>query len=346
MSHLSATSTRPNYTRNDADNSPGDWQSELAQAISDPAELCRLLRLPVELAEAAVGASREFPLWVPLPFLSRMRRGDPHDPLLLQVLPQAAELAVVSGFGPDPLGESTSMPEKGLLWKYQGRILLVATGSCAVHCRFCFRRHFPFSGGDCSEIPWEQILHRVKIERSIHEVILSGGDPLTLPDDKIAYIIKQVAGIPHISRVRIHSRMPIMIPNRITDKLLAGLCGTRLPVIMVVQINHPAEIDEPVAAALGRLVDAGIPVLSQGVLLRGVNDRLEILAALYERLADLRVMPYYLHQLDCVAGAARFEVPVAEGIALIRQLRARLPGYAVPRYVRETCGGECKEVLA
>jgi EF-P beta-lysylation protein EpmB len=324
---------------------PADWQTELARAIGDPAELCRLLCLPAEMAAAAVGASREFPLWVPRPFLSRICPGDPHDPLLLQVLPQAAELAAVPGFVPDPLGESTSMLEKGLLWKYQGRILLVATGSCAVHCRFCFRRHFPFSSGNCSKTSWEQILPRVRTEPSIHEVILSGGDPLTLPDDKIAYIIEQLDDISHIRRVRIHSRLPIMIPNRITNELLAVLRGSRLPVIMVVHINHPSEIDNLVAAALGRLVDTGIPVLSQGVLLRGVNDRLEILAALYERLADLRVMPYYLHQLDPVAGAAHFEVPAAEGIALIRQLRARLPGYAVPRYVRETRNGMSKEIL-
>ncbi len=295
---------------------PADWQSEIARAISDPVELCRLLDLPAELAKAAVEASRGFPLWVPRPFLSRMRPGDPHDPLLMQVLPQAAELAAVPGFEPDPLGESTSMPEKGLLWKYRGRILIVATGSCAVHCRFCFRRHFPFSRGGCNEISWERIFDRVKNEPSIHEVILSGGDPLTLSDDEIDVILAQLAEISHLRRLRFHSRLPLMIPNRITDKFVAGLRGNRLSVIMVAHINHPAEIDDCVSAALGLLIDGGIPVLSQGVLLRGINDRVEILAALYERLADLRVMPYYLHQLDPVAGASHFEVPVEEGVAL------------------------------
>jgi L-lysine 2,3-aminomutase len=325
---------------------PADWQTELARAVRDPRELCLLLTLPAELAEGAVQAAADFSLCVPRPYLRRMRSGDPRDPLFLQVFPQAAELVSAPGFERDPLGESLSMPEKNLLWKYQGRILVVAADRCAVHCRFCFRRHFPYSGGDCGGVPWESIQERVRNDPSVHEVILSGGDPLMLPDEEIGSIIHRFGEIPHVGRVRIHSRLPIMIPHRINERLLAVLRDSRLAVIMVVHVNHPAEIDDAVAAALGRLVDAGIPVLSQGVLLRGVNDRVETLVALYERLADLRVMPYYLHQLDRVAGAAHFEVPIDEGIALVRQLRARLPGYAVPRYVRETCGGECKEVLA
>jgi EF-P beta-lysylation protein EpmB len=330
---------------------PADWQTELARSIRDPRELCRLLRLPTETAEKAVRAGKEFCLCVPRPFLSRMHAGDPSDPLLIQVLPQAAEAAEVPGFGTDPLGESFIMPEKGLLWKYRGRILVVATGMCAVHCRFCFRRHFPFSnGGDESEmhendICWEPILARLKKEPSIHEVILSGGDPLALKDSQIAQIVEELEKISHVQRIRIHTRLPIMIPNRVTDELVAIFRSARLPIFLVVHVNHPTEIDDEVATALGCLIDAGVPVLSQGVLLRGVNDRVEILTALYERLVDLRVMPYYLHQLDPVAGAAHFEVPAAEGIALVRQLRARLPGYAVPRYVRETCGGDCKELL-
>jgi L-lysine 2,3-aminomutase len=348
-----------------------DWQLEIARAVCDPVELCRLLDLPIELAEAAAGAAREYRLWAPRPFVARMRRGDPRDPLLLQVLPQAAELADVPGFGPDPLGESSSMLEPGLLWKYQGRVLVVATGDCAVHCRFCFRRHFPFSGGDSeghqgdsilflgdstgsgyrvsraakkATVP-ERIFRRIAAEPSIHEVILSGGDPLMLSDDDIADIVTRFAEAPHVARIRIHSRLPAMIPSRISDSLLSALRGSRLTPVLVVHINHPAEIDETVAAALGRAVDAGIPVLSQGVLLRGINDDVEVLAAMYERLADLRVMPYYLHQLDAVAGAAHFEVPVEKGVALMRQLRDRLPGYAAPRYVRETRNGACKELL-
>jgi EF-P beta-lysylation protein EpmB len=326
--------------------SSADWQTELARAVRDPAELCRQLELPAEMASAALRVSEGFPLCVPRPFLGRMRRGDPCDPLLLQVLPQADETTSAPGFEPDPLGESSSMIEKGLLWKYQGRILALSAGSCSIHCRFCFRRHFPYSSGDFSDAAWHSILQRTKIEPSIHEVILSGGDPLLLSDEKIAQILEKFAAIPHLRRIRLHSRLPITIPNRITDNLLSALENTRLPVVFVVHVNHPAEIDDAVASAFGRLIDAGIPVLSQGVLLRKINDRADILAELYERLVDLRVMPYYLHQLDRVAGSAHFEVPEAEGVAIIEQLRARLPGYAVPRYVRETAGGEYKKVLA
>ena len=189
-------------------------------------------------------------------------------------------------------------------------------------------------------------LQRIAAEESLDEVVLSGGDPLVLPDGQLAELARRLAAIPHLKRLRIHTRMPVVIPQRVTDDLLGWLRATRLTPIVVVHVNHPAEIDDAVAAALGRLVDAGVPVLSQAVLLRGVNDRADVLEALYRRLVDLRVMPYYLHQLDPVAGAAHFAVPEATGIALIGQLRARLPGYAVPRYVRETPGAANKEVLA
>lgn len=329
------------------DNSPAtDWQSELARAVRDPAELCRLLDLPADWVEASRRASGDFSLCVPRPYLGRIQPCDPRDPLLLQVLPQVAETTETPGFERDPLGESSSMPEMGLLWKYHGRILIVAAGSCSIHCRFCFRRYFPYSSGVFSEILWENLLHRLKNEPSVHEVILSGGDPLILQDTEIENIVHYLADVPHLKRVRIHSRLPITIPNRITDELLNTLRASKLSPLVVIHINHPAEIDDAVAAALARLVDAGIPLLSQSVLLRGVNDRLEILAALFERLADLRVMPYYLHQLDSVAGAAHFQVPISEGTALIHQLRNLLPGYAVPRYVRETRNGGCKENLA
>jgi L-lysine 2,3-aminomutase len=362
---------------------PADWQAVLADAVRSPAELCRLVGLDPAATAEAERAAAGFPLLVPRPYLARIRPGDPADPLLLQVLPRAAELAKVPGYGTDPLGEAVAACCPGLLWKYQGRSLMVTTGSCGVHCRFCFRRHFPYqdfqgNGGrkkmgtgsepprengskpPAGEIPvpifrppspssmadWEPALSRIAAEPSIHEVILSGGDPLSLPDARLARLARRLAAIAHLRRLRLHTRLPIMVPQRITDELLAWLRGTRLSPIMVVHVNHPAEIDAAVAAALRRLVEAGVPVLSQGVLLRGVNDRAEVLAELYERLADLRVMPYYLHQLDPVAGAAHFEVPVATGITLISDLRRRLPGYAVPRYVRETRGGASKEVLA
>ncbi len=318
----------------------------LARAVRDAGELCRLLRLPPEVAAAARQAARDFPLLVPHPWLARIVPGDPHDPLLLQVLPRAEELADVPHFQRDPLGEAVSGGTSGLLWKYPGRLLIVAAETCAVHCRYCFRRHFPFAHLADDDGPWEAALRLAAAEASIEEIILSGGDPLTLPDARLSSLTKRLAAIPHLRRLRIHSRLPIMIPQRVTGELLDWLRGSRLTPILVVQVNHPAEIDAAVAAALGRLVDAGVPVLAQAVLLRGVNDDLETLARLFGRLVDLRVMPYYLHQLDRVAGAAHFEVAPQRGRELIEQLRGRLPGYAVPRYVCETPGRSSKTLLA
>jgi EF-P beta-lysylation protein EpmB len=319
------------------------WQSVLAEAVRSPTKLCRQLGLPSALAAEAEQACGGFAMLVPRPYLARIRPGDPNDPLLLQVLPRLAETAASPGYSADPLGEAEALCGRNLLRKYQGRILMVTTRTCGVHCRYCFRRHFP-------SVPWASnwgpAVQQIAADRSIDEVILSGGDPLVLPDFELAQLAGQLAEIPHLCRLRIHTRLPVVIPQRVSDELLSLLRGTRLSPIMVVQVNHPAEIDEAVAEAFGRLVDGGIPLLNQSVLLRGVNDRADVLAELCRRLVDLRVMPYYLHQLDPVAGAAHFEVPISTGIALMDELRARLPGYAVPRYVRETPGGTNKEVLA
>ena len=323
-----------------------DWRVVLADAVTDPTELCRKLDLPESVAEAAVGAAREFSLLVPRTFLARIRTGDPDDPLLAQVLPSEAELNHVGGFTADPLGETHAVDAPGLLRKYANRSLMVTTGRCGVHCRFCFRRHFGFPAQpETPRYPKLAIL-AIAADPSIHEVILSGGDPITLDDDILRELTSQISQIPHISRLRVHTRLPILVPQRVTDGLLSCLSGGTLPSFLVVHVNHPAEIDRHVAHALGRLVDAGVPVLSQSVLLRGVNDRIEVLAELFERLVDLRVMPYYLHQLDRVAGAAHFEVPEEEGVRLVKQLRAQLPGYAVPRYVREIAGAANKVSLA
>ncbi|MCR4412892.1 MAG: EF-P beta-lysylation protein EpmB [Thermoguttaceae bacterium] len=322
-----------------------DWQAALADPVTDPAELCQLLGLTAELGEHTTQAG-SFPLLVPRTFVARMRPGDPSDPLLLQVLPQKDEERSHPLFTPDPLGELQALGAPGTLWKYQGRLLILAAGQCAVHCRFCFRRHFPYDRTGDWPARWEQSLCQVANEPSLHEVILSGGDPLTLADAELHELLGRVSRIPHVARVRIHTRLPIMVPARVTGELVAALRGTRLTPVVVVHVNHAAEIDASVAEALGRLIDAGIPVLSQSVLLRRINDSAEALAALFERLVNVRVIPYYLHQLDRVAGAAHFEVPVAQGIELMRQLRLRLPGYAIPRYVRETPLGACKEVLA
>ena len=322
-----------------------DWRAALADAVTDAAELCRALGLPSSTAAAAERAARRFPLLVPRAYLARIRPGDPCDPLLLEVLPREEELHQMPQFTTDPLREAEATQAYGLLSKYRSRSLILTTAACGVHCRFCFRRHvrcrlLPGAMGD-----WRPAVERIAAEGSIREVILSGGDPLTVDDSRLARLARRLADVPHLRRLRVHTRLPIVVPQRVTEELLAWLRGTRLTAVLVLHVNHPAEIDTPVAVALGRLVDAGVPVLGQSVLLRGVNDRVDVLAELCERLVDLRVMPYYLHQLDRVAGAAQFEVPEATGVELLRQLRARLPGYAVPRYVQEVPGRPNKVVL-
>ena len=318
-------------------------------AIRDPAELCQRLELPAEYAAQAEAASGDFPLFAPLPFVARMKPGDPHDPLLRQVLPLDDELAEVPGFTRDPVGDSAARLEPGVIQKYDRRALLILTGACPIHCRYCFRRHYPYSEGPRSLEQWAPAIERIAADESLDEVILSGGDPLMLADEQLADIAERLAGISHVRRLRVHTRMPIVIPERVCDALIGWLRGTRLAPIVVVHANHPTEIGgdsrDPVSAALARLVDAGIPVLNQAVLLRGVNDDVEILAELCRRLVNLRVMPYYLHQLDRVAGAAHFEVPLERAQAIARELRDRLPGYAVPRLVAEIAGEACKTWL-
>ena len=242
---------------------PSEWQAILADAVTSPDELCRLLHLPVSLAEQARRAAEPFAVVVPRPYLNRIRPGDPEDPLLRQILPSAAELPPVAGFVRDPLQEAAASLAPGLLSKYRGRSLIVATGRCGVHCRFCFRRHHPTPSVECNAERFEAVLGHLRQDRSIHEAILSGGDPLVLDDRALAELAEQLSEIQHLQRLRLHSRMPVVIPQRITDELLA-LCGrTRLTVVMVIHVNHPNEIDGAVAGAISRLVDAGIPVLSR-----------------------------------------------------------------------------------
>jgi EF-P beta-lysylation protein EpmB len=321
------------------------WQEAVKDAVRDPGELCRLLGLPSQLAAAAAQSAGDFPLFVPREYLARMRFGDPGDPLLRQVLPLEEERSSVPGFAPDPVGDRAATRSPGLLHKYHSRVLMVTTGACAVHCRYCFRRHFPYELGPKSPVEWSAALEEIADDSTIREVILSGGDPLMLVDSQLAALARGLAAIPHLKRLRVHTRLPIMIPSRVTDELLDWLCGTRLTPIVVVHANHARELAGGAVRALAKLSDAGIPLLNQAVLLRGVNDDLDTLVELCERLVDLRVMPYYLHQLDRVSGAAHFEVPEARGLELVEQLRARLPGYAVPRYVREIAGASGKTIL-
>lgn len=328
------------------------WQDALKDAVRNVAELCELLELPADFAISvapAAGRSEsafsDFPLFAPRGFVARMRKGDPHDPLLRQVLPVADELVDVLGFTVDPVGDGAALRQPGLLQKYAGRVLLVTTGACAVHCRYCFRRHFPYAEGPRSLADWQPALDEIAADDSIREVILSGGDPLTIVDATLATLADKLAAIGHLRRLRIHTRLPIVIPERVTDSLVDLLRGSRLTPIVVVHANHANEIDANVAEALAKLIDAGIPLLNQSVLLRGVNDTVDAQVALCERLINLRVMPYYLHQFDRVAGAAHFEVPIETGREIVAQLRARLPGYAVPRYVGEFPGDSSKAIL-
>jgi EF-P beta-lysylation protein EpmB len=274
-----------------------------------------------------------------------MRRGDPNDPLLLQVLPQARELEEISGFVPDAVGDLAARAANGVLHKYEGRALLVATGSCAVHCRYCFRRHFPYAQETAAAAGWNEAIGRVRADTSIVEVILSGGDPLSLATAKLAELTNPLASIGHLRRLRIHTRLPVVLPERVDDELARWLAALPWPAAVVLHANHANELDSNVAAACARLRDTGATLLNQAVLLRGVNDDAAVLADLSERLFDCGVLPYYLHQLDRVSGAAHFEVDDTRARKLIEEVRARLPGYLVPRLVREVAGEPAKTPL-
>lgn len=339
----------PNLPATEGSEAPSatPWRQALRTAVRDPAELCRLLELPASLLPAARRAAEAFGLFVPRGYLARMRKADPSDPLLRQVLPLDAELAEVPGFTADPVDDDAARLTPGLLQKYASRVLLITTGACAIHCRYCFRRHYPYSEAPRSAAQWAPALEAIAADPTIDEVILSGGDPLTLVDELLEPLVRRLEEIPHLRRLRVHTRLPIVIPERVCASLAnwfsAG--GTRLTPVCVLHANHAAELDDSAAEACVRLRREGVQLLNQAVLLRGVNDTAEALDALSRRLVDLGVMPYYLHQLDRVAGAAHFEVPEAEGRRLVEALRARLPGYAVPRYVRETAGEASKSPL-
>lgn len=317
---------------------PANWRESMKRAIRDPEALCQRLGLGSEIAAAAKASQGAFPTFAPLEFVSRMKFGDPRDPLLLQVLPQLAETESVPGFLLDPVGDMPAALEAGVLQKYQGRALLVTTGACAVHCRYCFRRHFPYDSVPHSPVQWKSAIDRLTADSSIEEVLLSGGDPLTIVDYQLKQLVDQLAAIPHLRRLRIHSRLPIMIPGRVDDSLLEWISSTRLAVWFVLHINHANELDAAALAAISRLRQSGVNLLNQAVLLRGINDQADDLVQLCGLLVDHGVLPYYLHQLDKVAGAAHFEVPLQRGREIMQQLRERLPGYAVPKYVQEIAG--------
>jgi EF-P beta-lysylation protein EpmB len=318
------------------------WRREQARAITDPAELLRILELDPAWLPAARAAAARFPLRVPRGFVARMARGDPDDPLLRQVLPLAAELESPPDFLADPVGERAAMAAPGVLHKYRGRALLLVTGACPMHCRYCFRREFPYAASRASADDWRPALAYLTADPSLREVILSGGDPLSLSDRRLGALLAALDRIPHLERLRVHSRQPIVLPERIDDRLLDRLVQTRLRRVLVVHANHPREIDDRVREALARLAAAGVTLLNQSVLLRGVNDSAATLVELSEVLFAARVLPYYLHLLDRVRGAAHFEVKETEASAIMKTVRQRLPGYLVPRLVREQPGQPAK----
>ena len=337
---ITAAPTRPHPVP-----APTDWRQAWRDAVRDPRELLGMVGLAHLGASLSDAAAAQFPLRVPRGFVARMRHGDPDDPLLRQVLPILDEDRIVPGFGLDAVGDGQARRGGGVIHKYQGRALLIATGSCAVHCRYCFRRHYPYAEDTAAAAGWREAVELIRADDSIHEVILSGGDPLSLADHKLAELTDALRGIPHIRRLRIHTRLPIVLPERVDAGLLAWLRGLPWPVAVVAHANHANEFDGVVDAAMAALRATGITLLNQAVLLHGVNDSLDALAALCQRGHVAGVLPYYLHQLDRVAGAAHFEVDDAHALELHAALAARLPGYLVPRLVREIAGAPGKTPL-
>lgn len=321
------------------------WQQQLATAISDPQELLAVLGLDPGGFTLSDSANKQFRLRVPRSFVQRMRHGDSRDPLLRQVLPIDDEDKIQAGFSEDPLQESAAMPVAGLLHKYNGRVLLTVTGACAIHCRYCFRRHFPYSDANPASNEWQEPLDYIRANSDIAEVILSGGDPLSLTDAKLAKLAGHLQTIPHLRRLRIHTRTPVVLPDRVTDALLEWLSATRLKAIIVLHTNHANEIGPEFSQAVKALSRTGASLLNQSVLLKGVNDSIEALQELSEGLIASGVLPYYLHQLDPVQGAAHFAVSDDRAINIINSLSERLPGYLVPKLVREIAGQDSKRPI-
>ena len=342
--------TQPTHQREDDRCEPVDirtatrreWQRELSRAITTVPELLSAVGLEDGAPDIA---ESKFPLRVPRGYVARMRPGDPRDPLLLQALPAAAEGNDAPGYNTDPVGDLASMLSPGLLQKYHGRALLITTGACAIHCRYCFRRNFPYSEASTTPAHLDEAVARIAADQSISEVILSGGDPLSLSDDRLRALLSQLGEIDHVERIRLHTRYPIVLPERIDDAFCEVLAMSPRPLVVVIHANHANEIDSGVSAALAILRQPASLLLNQSVLLKGINDSAHELAALSRRLADCGVSPYYLHQLDPVTGAAHFSVPDARALRIVGELTRILPGYLVPKLVREVSGEPSKRNL-
>lgn len=321
------------------------WQSALIDTVTKPKELLELLNLDMSLLPAAEKAAALFPLKVPRNFIARMEKGNPHDPLLLQVLPIHAELEDVPGYTADPLQEASFNPIPGLLHKYHGRVLMTLASVCGINCRYCFRRFFPYEENNPGSMGWQKALDYIEKDSSIAEVILSGGDPLMATDHTISMIKDALITLPHIKRLRIHSRMPIALPDRITPELITAITNQKLKTILVVHCNHPRELNADVKEAMQLLSHAGVTLLNQSVLLKGINDDATTLIQLSEALFDAGIQPYYLHVLDKVQGAAHFDLAHQQALKLHEEIAAHLSGYLVPKLVYEQPGAPAKMPL-
>ncbi|MBS1214352.1 MAG: epmB [Proteobacteria bacterium] len=322
------------------------WRAELAASFTRVEDLLQFLELPTQaLLQSSLEAASHFPFRVTRSYAERMRKGDEADPLLRQVLPVAEELREQPGFSADPVGDLAAVAATGVLQKYHGRALLVTTGACAINCRYCFRREFPYGEEQMSRQHEAAALDYLAAEPSVAEVILSGGDPLVLSDERLGALIGKIAALGHVRRLRIHSRLPVVLPSRVTESFLSLFTRTRLRSVLVIHANHAREIDGSVSAALRALGAAGVTLLNQSVLLKGVNDSVEDLAGLSEALFASGVSPYYLHALDKARGTAHFDLPLSEAMRLHEGLRRKLPGYLVPKLVREEPGEPYKVLL-
>jgi EF-P beta-lysylation protein EpmB len=330
-------------TQNIADRE--EWLRQLADVITDPDELLQLLSLNThpELPQGR-DARRLFPLRVPRAFAARMQPGDANDPLLLQVLTAREEFATATGFTTDPLDEQHSVVP-GLLHKYHNRALLLVKGGCAVNCRYCFRRHFPYQDNQGNKANWRQALEYIQLHPELDEIIFSGGDPLMAKDHELNWLLAELEAVPHIKRLRIHTRLPVVIPARITIELCQRLSGSRLQMLMVTHINHANEIDQALCESMAQLRRAGVTLLNQSVLLRGINDNANTLATLSNALFDAGILPYYIHVLDKVQGAAHFMVSDEQARVIMKELLSKVSGYLVPTLAREIGGEPSKTPL-
>jgi L-lysine 2,3-aminomutase len=313
------------------------WQKELAKVVTDPQQLLEMLNIDVNDYQQHFKARKLFPLRVPHPFIKRMKKGDFNDPLLKQVMTLSNEFIETSGFSQDPLAEHDTVAE-GLLHKYKHRALMIVKAGCAINCRYCFRRHFPYQDNSPNKSRWQSALNYLSAHDEINEVIFSGGDPLMASDEHLAWLIAQLTGIPHLQRLRIHTRLPVVIPQRVTPELVAILKNTHLKATIVLHINHANEIAEDLIHSLAPVRAAQIPLFNQSVLLKGVNDNVEALAELSEKAFDHGIQPYYLHMLDQVQGAAHFNVEKKQAVQLYKKLMTVLPGFLLPKLVREIAG--------